>query len=91
LAGAGAKPSVQQLRDAAIRDAKISGAPLQPCKPANERTANDPMPPCPVMRETAEGRRKDSIRTYKGQYGSTGMATPNDYPGLRCTFLHTHC
>ena len=85
------KPSIRQLREGPIRDAANSGASLRPCKPANERTANDPSPPCPVIKETEEGRRKEAVRAYRGSYGSSGTASVNDYPGLRCTFAHVHC
>jgi hypothetical protein len=39
----------------------------------------------------AEGRRQDAVRTYKGNYGSSGTASVNDYPGLGCTFAHVNC
>jgi hypothetical protein len=89
---AGPKPPIEQLRRGSTHSAMVRDGPLPlPCKPADRRAANDPAPPCPVFKETAEGRRKEAIKTYKGQYGSSGMASPNDYPGLRCTFLHKHC
>jgi hypothetical protein len=51
-------------------------------------------PPTLAMKASpfaAEGQRKEAVRTYKGNYGSSGTASVNDYPGLGCTFAHVHC
>jgi hypothetical protein len=54
----------------------------------------DQPPPTLAMKESpfaAEGRRQDAVRAYKGNYGSSGTASVNDYPGLGCTFAHINC
>jgi hypothetical protein len=65
--------------------------------PCPVRKAPGPTVPLPVMGSAkeaafaAEAQAKKAIGTYKGAYGSTGAASVNDYPSLRCVFAHTHC
>ncbi len=85
---AGPKPSVEALRRTQGRDLRFNGPLPPPCKPANQRVANDPAPPCPVFKEDPEARRKEAIKAYKDHYGPSGPASAADFPGLRCTLLH---
>ncbi|HEX3886861.1 MAG TPA: hypothetical protein VHW05_05150 [Phenylobacterium sp.] len=89
---AGPRPSVEQLRDGPVRNSAIrDGPPPLPCKPADQRTAHDPAPPCPVFKETAEMRARREVNAYRDRYGPAGAPSANDYPSLRCVFAHTHC
>ena len=38
-----------------------------------------------------EGARKQTMKTYKQGYGSSGTASVNDYPGIACAILHVKC
>jgi hypothetical protein len=72
------------------------------CKPATEHSDRI-APPCPAWGAgpplpldrlpnrpalAAEAARKDALKSYKDHHGSTGVASPDDYPGLSCTLLH---
>jgi hypothetical protein len=89
---AGAKPSIEQLRNAPIRDSAIRNGPLSlPCKPASQRAAHDPAPPCPVFKDSPDAHAKREVKAYKDRYGPSGLPSANDYPSLRCRFAHTNC
>ena len=85
---AGARPTPQQLRDGPIRGGRVAAGPgkRRPCNPDDHPGESDA--PCFTMKDPGfafEGHRKEVIRSYKD------TTRTDDYPGLRCVFLHRHC